>query len=118
MGATLVEVLVAVLVVTIGLLGVAGTQVRALSAAQAAYHELQAALLADAVVESVRAHGGGALGASRLAHFRELAGERLPNGRLALRHPAPGGPGHVSVQWTGSAGAVNGDRRLQRTFYR
>lgn len=63
-GFTLTEVLVAVLVLSIGLLGLAAMQVRALQYNQSAYMRSQASLLAYDVMERMRANPAAALAGS------------------------------------------------------
>ncbi len=58
-GYTLVEVLVALVVISIGLLGLAGLQVTALKQNQSAYMRSQATLLAYDLLERVRANPSG-----------------------------------------------------------
>lgn len=60
-GFTLTEILVAVLVLAIGLLGLAGMQVRAMQYNQSAYLRSQASLLAYDIMERMRANPEGAL---------------------------------------------------------
>lgn len=56
-GATLIEVLVAMLVTTIGLVGFAGLQVRAINAAEDTYARTQAMSLAQELLERKRING-------------------------------------------------------------
>lgn len=56
-GATLIEVLVAMLVTTIGLVGFAGLQVRAINAAEETYARTQAMSLAQEALERYRLSG-------------------------------------------------------------
>lgn len=56
-GATLIEVLVAMLVTTIGLVGFAGLQVRAINAAEETYARTQAMSLAQELLERKRING-------------------------------------------------------------
>lgn len=60
-GFTLIEVLVAVLVLSIGLLGLAGMQARALQFGQGAYLRSQATLLASDILDRIRANPEAAL---------------------------------------------------------
>lgn len=55
-GFTLVEVLVALLVLSIGLLGIAGLQLKSLHDNQDAYVRLQASILASDIIERMRAN--------------------------------------------------------------
>ena len=60
-GISLIEVLVAVLVLSIGLLGIAGLQTSALTTNFISYQYTQAALLTASMVERMRANGSGVL---------------------------------------------------------
>jgi type IV pilus modification protein PilV len=60
-GLSLIEVMVAVLVLAIGLLGIAGLQAAALANNLAAYHYSQALNLAQALIERMRANRQGVL---------------------------------------------------------
>ena len=55
-GATLIEVLVAMLVLSIGLLGLAGMQMTALKSNQSAYYRSQATVLAYDIIDRMRAN--------------------------------------------------------------
>lgn len=55
-GASLVEVLVAVVVMAIGLLGIAGMQMSALRSNQTAYQQTAATIIANAIVERMEAN--------------------------------------------------------------
>lgn len=60
-GLSLIEVMVAVLVLAIGLLGIAGLQAEALANNLASYHYSQALTLAQALIERMRANRQGVL---------------------------------------------------------
>jgi len=60
-GATLIEVLVAMLVLSIGLLGLAGMQMTALKSNQSAYYRSQATVLAYDIIDRMRANRTDAL---------------------------------------------------------
>lgn len=55
-GFTLVEVLVTLVVLSIGVLGVAGLQASAMRATQSAYNDIQAAVLSQQIVAAMRAN--------------------------------------------------------------
>lgn len=55
-GATLIEVLISVLILAVGLLGVAATQVVSLKNGNGAHHRYMAALAAQEIVERMRAN--------------------------------------------------------------
>lgn len=87
-GVTMVEVLVTLLVVAIGLLGLAALQSIAINSAQQAYHRSQAIALSSEVADWMRAHRSGVAGTDgrvpRLASWEALAAQRLPSGELAV----------------------------------
>ncbi|MCX2795927.1 type IV pilus modification protein PilV [Microbulbifer thermotolerans] len=58
-GATLIEVLVSVLVLAVGLLGLAATQMMSLKNGSGAHHRYMAALAAQEIVERMRANPSG-----------------------------------------------------------
>lgn len=60
-GATLIEVLVALLVLSVGLLGLAGMQMTALKSNQSAYYRSQATVLAYDIIDRMRANRADAL---------------------------------------------------------
>ncbi len=60
-GFTLIEVLVAIIVLAIGLLGLAGLQLTSLKAADSAYFRSQATLLADDILDRMRSNRSAAL---------------------------------------------------------
>jgi type IV pilus assembly protein PilV len=60
-GFTLIEVLVAIIVLAIGLLGLAGLQLTSLKAADSAYFRSQATLLADDILDRMRSNRTAAL---------------------------------------------------------
>ncbi|VXC94151.1 type IV pilus modification protein PilV [Pseudomonas sp. 9Ag] len=55
-GATLIEVLVAMLILSVGLLGLAGMQMTALKSNQSAYYRSQATVLAYDIIDRMRAN--------------------------------------------------------------
>lgn len=63
-GATLVEILVAVLVLSIGILGIAGLQARALQNNDSAFQRSQAVMLSYFILDAMRANVAAARGGS------------------------------------------------------
>ncbi|WP_444892735.1 type IV pilus modification protein PilV [Microbulbifer sp. TRSA001] len=59
-GATLIEVLVSVLILAVGLLGLAATQVMSLKNGNGSHHRYMAALAAQEIIERMRANPTGA----------------------------------------------------------
>lgn len=119
-GMTLVEALVALLVLCIGLLGVAGLQIQALRANHGAYLRSQATMLAHDIADRMRANRPNALaGAYNVAVGAVPTGSTLPDLDVAawkqsLADVLPAGDGAVviagdiatiTVQWTDRLGA-------------
>lgn len=89
-GATLIEVLVAMLILSVGLLGLAGMQMTALQSNQSAYYRSQATVLAYDVIDRMRANRADALnGVYDIALKNETCDPKLgPSGTLAQRDVA------------------------------
>lgn len=64
-GFTLIEILVSLVVLAIGLLGLAGLQAAGLRNNNSAYHRSQATLLANDIIDKMRVNGGEALAPAR-----------------------------------------------------
>lgn len=124
-GVSLIEVLVAVLILSFGLLGVAALQVRSLQGTQSSNFRSNAAALTQEIVDAIRANrsrapryaialGTGASAGSSIANvdltnWRRRIAEQLPNGRggvdvtvvSAAVPPSPSGaprPASLSVR--------------------
>ena len=119
-GFSLVEVLVALLVTSAGLLGLAALQLVSLKQNHDAYLRSQATFLAHDMVERMRANrqqamsgaydvdfgdsGGSGLAASDLAQWQGLADALLPSGDGAVAVDGASGLALVSVRWDDSRG--------------
>jgi type IV pilus assembly protein PilV len=117
-GFTLLEVLVAILVLSIGLLGLAAMQAFSLKANQSANFRTQATALATMIVERMRAHGGGALNTTvayygsgsdtqaqlDLSQWQDAIGLQLPDGVGTLIFN--GGDIEVDITWTDARWAI------------
>lgn len=91
-GVTLIEVMVALLVFAIGLLGVAALQGLSLQGGQSAYHRTQATNLAYEVSDFARSNRSAAIAtcglpAANLAGWNNFAQRQLPNGTVAIAFP-------------------------------
>jgi type IV pilus assembly protein PilV len=73
-GITLLEVLIAVLVLAIGLLGIAGLQTSALTNNFVSYQYTQAAILTQSMVERMRANRLGVIGSAGTSYYALSAG--------------------------------------------
>ncbi len=89
-GATLIEVLVAMLILSVGLLGLAGMQMTALKSNQSAYYRSQATVLAYDIIDRMRANRTEALnGVYDIALQNQTCDPDIaPNGTLAKRDVA------------------------------
>lgn len=138
-GFTLVELMVAVLVLTIGLLGLAGLQVKGLSNNHNAYLRTQATLLAQDMADRMRNNQGGLasyLGspsnndcASSTCTSTEMAGYDLRKWGQQIAGRLPGASGSISKSanvytisitwqereaWKDSAGTTH--NMIEKTF--
>lgn len=125
-GFTLLEVLISIVILSIGLLGLAGLQATSLQANQNAHYTSQANLLAYDIVDRMRANrqaarsgdynidigdgvpSGGSQAARDLQRWNELAEDLLPQ---EVPDPAPASPlsfGSVDVDGDGVVTVVMG----------
>jgi type IV pilus assembly protein PilV len=108
-GFTLLEVLVAMLVLSIGLLGLAGLMASSLKNSHSAYQRTQATWLAYDVLDRMRANrgvalaGGYNLGLGATPGGSALAATDLSEWDAALASTLPAGDGSIAV---GAGGAV------------
>ena len=127
-GETLVEVLVALLVLSIGLLGVAALQVSALQTNQGAHVRSQASVLAYDIADRMRANRAVALaGGYNVLYTVTPSGGALneldlQNWKAALTNTLPTGQGEISlvgsialirVRWTDKSGTQVFETRTQ-----
>jgi type IV pilus assembly protein PilV len=100
-GSSLVEVLVATLVLGIGLLGLAMSQAQSLDGLRQGRLALQARLLATELVEQWRAAEPHHPPAASIAVWRERVRTRLPAGHTRIEWPAAGATaGRVVMTWS------------------
>jgi type IV pilus assembly protein PilV len=120
-GTTLIETLVALLVLSIGLLGVAGLQMSSLQNNRGAHMRSQAQVLAYDIADRMRANrnvalaGGYVIGFGGAAVGSTIEAIDLQNWKQSLGVALPGGDGQVellattmvriTVRWTDSLGA-------------
>ena len=103
-GFTLIEVLVSMIVLAIGLLGLAGLQLTSLKAADSAYHRSQASVLADDILDRMRSNRDVALaGSYNISLGADPSGTSsisdvdLVNWKAMLSGTIPSGDGSVGV---------------------
>lgn len=134
-GFTLLEVLVAMLVLSIGLLGLAGLMASSMRNNESAYHSTQATWLAYDILDRLRANRAGALAGdyngaalgspascSTSAATGTIAAQDIGNWKNAIACSLPAGDGAiavanndrvtVTVQWNDSR-ATNGSAAQQ-----
>ena len=127
-GATLIEVLVALLVLSIGLLGVAALQVNALQTNASAHVRSQASVLAYDIADRMRANRAVAMaGGYNVVYATTPTGATLndldlANWKAALTNTLPGGEGEIAtagniavirVRWTDKLGTQVFETRTQ-----
>lgn len=104
-GFTLLEVLVAMLVLSIGLLGLAGLMASSLRNNHSAYYRTQATWLAYDVIDRMRVNGAGGLVAADVADWEAMVANTLPEGDgSVVFNPANATEVTVSVQWNDARG--------------
>lgn len=103
-GTTLIEVLVTILVMSIGLLGLAALQGFSLQAGQSAYYRTQATNLAYEVADFARVNRSAAMASCDLPvldSWSNFVATQLPNGALAIDFTnCNAGEIQVSVTWS------------------
>ena len=112
-GFTLMEVLLALLVLSVGMLGVAAILLESLRASRSGIARTQAVTLASDIADRIRANrtttdaydcdgpcdageGGNAVAIADLAAWRDTVATKLPDGAASLRL-MPGAPGTQAV---------------------
>jgi type IV pilus assembly protein PilV len=103
-GTTMIEVLVTILVMSVGLLGLAALQGFSLQAGQSAYYRTQATNLAYEVADFARLNRSAVISTCSLPvldAWENFVVTQLPNGELAVSiEDCPLGEIQVSVTWS------------------
>lgn len=137
-GATLIEVLVTLLVLSIGLLGMAGLEALSMQSNHSAYYRSQATFLSYDISERMRANRTAALGGGYDVDFPASSSENAVSGDRAAQDKAqwlnslasilPAGTGKVTrsgtlvsieIRWDDSRGDIrarNSDQITPETF--
>ncbi|MGP0172026.1 type IV pilus modification protein PilV [Pseudomonas sp. NCHU5208] len=123
-GATLIEVLVAIVVLSIGLLGLAGLQATSIQANQSAYYRSQASILAADITDRMRANRkaaqAGDYNLSSLTNTYTTTTTRkdkdlsewislvtkLPSGKARIERDNSTGLVTITINWDESRGAI------------
>lgn len=116
-GSTLIEVLVALLLLGLALGGSAVSQTQALAVARDASFTLQATLLAEERAEMVRAFGASGIPTTERAAWQARVEARLPNPSIEYTAPASSGAGEIEITWSTSTSSDRSDARLVRFFH-
>ena len=98
-GFSMIEVLVALLVLAIGLLGVAGVQLLSMQQTANSTLRSEATLYAQTAADRVRANGGDVLNAADLAQL-EANMQQVLGGDSDLQISVRAGVARITVQWT------------------
>lgn len=102
-GVSLIEILIAVLVLSIGLLGLASLQGFSLQAGQSAYHRTQATNLAYEIADFTRLNRSAALNSCDIpvqTAWNNFAASQLPGGSVNVQFTdCDGGEIQISVTW-------------------
>jgi len=108
-GSTLIEVLIAMLLLAVGLLGMAGLQTLSLRTTHDAYLRTQATILAADGAERMRAgaQGSGTLSADELAAWQQAVATTLPLGSGEVCRDATPDDGTVVAPACDGAGALH-----------
>ena len=135
-GVGLIEVLVSVMVLAVGLLGIAAMQSMALRGGQGSMESTQAVMATNSILEAIRANrtqadaynmamtcgtpgGGGVVGADKVAWINALkttigsgAGDTTTCGRIVGCDDANATNCAITVQWDDSRAGGSGTRQL------
>lgn len=106
-GVTLIEVLVTVVILSVGLLGVAAMQAFSLQSGQAAFQRTQATTIAYEISDQLRANRSRVLNGGTLPGldvWQNWASQMLPEGDVAVTNPDANGQVTITVSWTDQRG--------------
>ena len=125
-GFSLIEILVALVVMSLGLLGFAALQIAGLSSNKIALDRSQASILAYEIIDSMRANRDAAVAKSEynhalgsgapsgpntseqdIAYWLNQLAERLPNADGSIAVTPATGEVSVNIQWDNSKGGGN-----------
>lgn len=102
-GITLIEVLVSLLIFSLGFLGLVGLQARAVQFSNGAENRSRAALLANEIVSTMWAQQSTSLSSSQTeawqARLSDMAASGLPNAQGIISAPDTDGTVTVTIKW-------------------
>lgn len=108
-GFTLLEVLVTMVVLSLGLLGYAGLQMASIKNSASAYQRTQATILAYDIIDRMRANRAQAVGGAYNIAIGSppasagIAGDDLVDWKALVGNALPGGDAAINVDATGNA---------------
>lgn len=123
-GATLIEILVAIVVMSIGLIGMAGLQAASVQSNYSAYYRSQATILASDITDRMRANrvaalaGGYDIATAKSAHTATTSRAdkdlndwlsqvaKLPEGRAQITRDVATGVYTITIGWNDSRGSI------------
>lgn len=99
-GFTMIEILIAVLILAIGLLGVAGVQLVSMQQTANSTLRSEATMYAQSLVERVRSNGGLNLTSGQIANLKKQAKADLgPDADIAISLKSGGEIAEIQVTW-------------------
>lgn len=108
-GVTLIEILITLLILAVGLLGLAALQGFSMQAGQVSYHRTQATNVAYEVADFARANRSVASSTLLETLGNDLAQQRLPSGSVAVVGPDGNDQITVTVTWLDDRDAEDGN---------
>lgn len=123
-GATLIEVLVAIVILSIGLLGLAGLQATSIKSNEGAYYRSQATILSNDIIDRMRANRSAAIsGSYNLSELKSSHNStstradkdltewltqvsKLPNGKARIERDGSSRIVTVTINWDDSRGSI------------
>ena len=118
-GVALLEVLVAVLILSFGVLGLIGLQARAIGVANDAEGRSQAAILADDIIAEMWINRSTTVAADDVTAWETKVGDHLPNGDGAVTAVTDttisGSAADVSVTWALPSSKIAEEKRALST---
>mgnify|MGYP006394106645 CR=1 FL=1 len=99
-GFTMVELLVAILILAIGLLGVAGVQLRSLQQNATAAQGTQVNIYAQDVLERIRLNNDAAIGSSELDPIQDRFRQAIGDPNATITQSISGSTATITLSWT------------------
>lgn len=106
-GVSLLEVLVAIVIVSVGVLGLVGLQARATQLSVGAEDRNRAAMLVDEVAAQMWLLNRVDLPNAQVQDFQELAASAVPNGELAIAASSAIASARITIRWKAPSAAAS-----------